>query len=113
MKIPNSFKNVIANNFYDKEIIIIKSNTLTDDEGDIISTKTEEVGSIKCNLNFSNCKKIKEDYGFNYDINIAITTTLENALNVKDIIKYQDKLYKITDKINYDSHSFLVGVYEI
>ena len=107
MYIPKTMKSKIANTFYDKTIYILSNTELTDEEGGVISNSDEVIGSFKGNVNFSNFKKIQEDYGLEYNIDMAITTNYEVAVN--DFIKYENIIYTVTDVIKNDSHYMVVA----
>ena len=66
MKIPESFKQVIANTFYDKELKIMttEKEETRDEEGCIIETEKEIIKeTIMGNFQFSTLEKIQEEYG--------------------------------------------------
>lgn len=108
MKLPNEFKQIIANTFYDKEVSILKKETITDIEGGVTSKGYEVINTFKGNVNFSNCKQIQEEYGLDYNIDVSITTDY-NLLKINDIIKYQEIVYNVTDILFSDSHLLVVA----
>lgn len=108
MYIPSQMKKIIANVFYDKEVSVIEQKVMIDAEGGVNIKSYEDVNKFKGNVSFSNCKKIQEDYGIDYDIDISITTDY-NMLKINDIIKYQDVLYIITDVMAMDSHFLILA----
>lgn len=108
MKLPSEFKQIIADNFYDKEVSILKKETITDIEGGVTSKGYEVINTFKGNVNFSNCKQIQEEYGLDYNIDISITTNCESIV-IDDIIKYQDMIYKVMDILSSDSHFQIVA----
>ena len=107
MYIPQTMKNKIATTFYDKTIYLLTNETVTDEEGGVVSRGVNITGSFKGNVNFSNFKKIQEDYGFDYNIDIAITT--DKKVNVNDFIKYNEIIYTVTDVVPSDSHYLAVA----
>lgn len=108
MYIPKKTKTKIAQVFYDKEVEILEKITTIDNEGGV-NTKGLEVKDIfKGNVSFSNCKKIQEDYGLDYQIDISITTDCE-TVKIDDIIQYQSIVYNVTDVIQNDSHNLIVA----
>ena len=109
MYIPQTFKDSIKSTFYDKEVEVLENKTSMDDEGGVNYKGLEKVNSFFANVSFSNCKKIQEEYGLNYDINISITTDYKD-LKINNLIKYEDKIYNITDKLKSDSHILYVGI---
>lgn len=98
----------IANTFYDKEVSVLVSKTTTDAEGGVNNKGYEVLDTFKGNVNFSNCKQIQEEYGLDYNIDVAITTNY-NILEINDIIKYQDVVYKVTDILPSDSHLLVIA----
>lgn len=108
MYIPKQMANKITKVFYDKNISILKSMSTIDVEGAVTYKGYEVVNEFKGNVNVSNCKKIQEEYGLDYNIDISITTNYE-LVNINDIIQYQDVRYNVTDVLKHDSHSLIVA----
>ena len=98
---------VIASVFYDKTVKVLESVTETDSEGGVISKGITEIDSFKGNVSFGNCKKIQEDFGLDYDIDIVITT--DTADLFKKYLKYNDVVYAVTDIKPFDSHVLILG----
>ena len=64
MKIPNEFREVMARNFYDKDMQIWTSKVAKDDEGSVISGGASEmIDSFKGNFQFKTREKIQEQEG--------------------------------------------------
>ncbi len=108
MYIPKSMMKQIAKTFYDKEVSVLVKIDSIDAEGGVISKGYDVLNKFKGNVNFSNCKQIQEEYGLDYNIDVSITTNY-NSLNINDIIKYQDVVYKVTDILPSDSHILVVA----
>ena len=100
-------KNKIASAFYDKKIFLLGSEDTIDEEGGVISNSKEIKSSFKGNVNFSNFKKIQEDYGLDYEIDISITT--DKKIEVDSFIQYENVVYTVTDVIPSDSHYTVVA----
>ena len=98
----------IAKTFYDKTISVLEQVVTTDAEGGVIGKGYDVLENFKGNVNFSNCKQIQEEYGLDYNIDVSITTNY-NLLNINDIIKYQEVIYKVTDILPSDSHLLVVA----
>lgn len=98
----------IARVFYDKTVEVLANNVITDAEGGVIYKGYGVTDNFKCNVNFSNCKQIQEEYGLDYNIDISITTNY-NLLKINDLIKYQDVIYNVTDILPSDSHYLVVA----
>ena len=101
-------KNKIAKAFYDKEVFVITSEVIIDVEGGVNKKSYDVKDTFKGNVNFSNCKKIQEEYGLDYNIDLSITTDY-NLLKLNDLIKYQDVVYNVTDILVNDSHLLVVA----
>lgn len=108
MYIPQTFKNNIKSAFYDKEVEVLEDKTTIDDEGGVNYKGLEKINSFFANVSFSNCKKIQEEYGLDYEINISVTTDY-NLLKINDLIKYQEKNYSVEEIIKSDSHYLVLG----
>lgn len=108
MYIPKSMKKQIAKTFYDKTVQILNKEESIDAEGGVNSKGVDVLNTFKGNVNFSNCKKIQEEYGLDYNIDISITTDY-NLIEINDIIKYQDVIYNVTDVLGSDSHVLIVA----
>ncbi len=109
MYIPKTMSDAIANTFYDKTIYVLEKRKITDKEGGIISKGFDVVLEFKGNVSFSNCKEIQEQYGLDYEIDIAVTTFTETEINIDDIIKYNEIKFKVTDVLISDSHKLVVA----
>jgi hypothetical protein len=101
-------KTKIASVFYDKEVEVLSASESMDAEGGVIYKGLDVVDTFKGNVNFSNCKKIQEEYGLDYQIDISITTDYD-LLEINDIIKYQEIIYNVTDILPSDSHLLVVA----
>lgn len=108
MFIPNQMKNEIAKTFYDKTVKVLKPNVITDAEGGVNYKGIAVIDNFKGNVNFSNCKKIQEEYGLDYNIDISVTTDY-NSLKPNDLIKYGDVTYNVTDIFIRDSHVLILA----
>ena len=98
----------IASVFYDKEVEVLEKITTVDAEGGVNTKGLQSKDNFKGNVSFSNCKKIQEEYGLDYNIDISITTDYK-LLKVNDIIKYLDVVYNVTDVLSSDSHFLIVA----
>ena len=98
----------IARVFYDKTVEVLGSDLITDAEGGVNYKGVSVIDNFKGNVNFSNCKKIQEEYGLDYNIDISVTTGY-NLLKLNDLIKYQDVTYNVTDIFVRDSHILIVA----
>ncbi len=110
MNIPNEFKQVISDIFYDKELKIMttEKEEVKDDEGCIIETEKDiEKEKIKGNFQFSTLEKVQQEYGKEM-IAECIVTCEDTQATVNDILVYQDKEYEIKAIIPYDSHKTIL-----
>ncbi len=99
----------ITNTFYDKVVYIMDNVVTTDAEGGVTSKGLIVVNNFNGNVSFSNCKKIQEEYGLDYEIDISITASTDTSININDIIKYNDIIYTVTDVLSSDSHILIVA----
>lgn len=108
MFIPRAMKTEIAKTFYDKEIHLMNMSTEIDAEGGV-KTKGYTIKDVfKGNVNFSNCEKIQQDYGLDYNVNISITTDYKE-LKKSDIFAYNKVLYEVKGIYIRDSHLLVLG----
>lgn len=108
MKIPNKFKEIIADTFYDKDIEIYTSGTIKDDEGAVIENgKLEKIDSFKGNFQFTTREYIRQEYGEEIEAN-AIVTCDKTIAQIKNILVYNGNDYTIKSKIVSDSHTILL-----
>lgn len=109
MQIPSNFINIIADTFYDKDLIVLDKSTIYDVEGGINVKGMSQKDTFKGNVSFTNFKTIQENFGIDYQIDIAITTYRETNVVNDDIIKYSEIIYKITDVLKTDSHLLILA----
>lgn len=110
MYIPNLFKQVIADTFYDKELKIMTTETeeIRDVEGCIIKNERNiEKETIMGNFQYSTLEKVQQEYGKEM-IAECIATCADTQATVDDILVYQDKQYEIKAIIPYDSHKTIL-----
>lgn len=110
MQIPDLFKKVIANTFYDKELKIMttEKEQERDDEGCIIDTEREILKeTIMGNFQFSTLEKVQQEYGKEM-VAECIATCEDTQATVDDILVYLDKEYEIKAIIPYDSHKTIL-----
>ena len=101
-------KKIIAKTFYDKEVSVLDKNDSVDAEGGVNTNSMSVLENFKGNVNFSNCKKIQEEYGLDYQIDISITTDYDE-LQINDLIEYEDVIYNVNDILPSDSHFLVVA----
>lgn len=101
---PETFKQAIADTFYDKDIEIWTSGTIKDDEGAVIGDgKLEKIDSFKGNFQFSTREYIQQEYGREIEANAIVTCDKANA-EIGNILVYNDKEYEIKSLVPSDSH---------
>lgn len=99
----------IANAFYDKTVEVLTSETTVDAEGGVNYRGLTSASSFKGNVSFSNCKKIQEEYGLDYEIDVSITADIDTNIAINDIIKYNNIIYNVNDILPSDSHILIVA----
>ena len=109
MYIPQTMKDKIADIFYDKTVEIMSKNTIVDAEGGVNYRGLIVASNFKCNVSFSNCKSIQEEYGLDYNIDISITSHVDTSVAINDIIRYDNIIYNVTDVLKSDSHVLIVA----
>lgn len=108
MQIPEVFKQVIADTFYDKDIEIWTFGTIKDDEGSIIGDgKLDKIDSFKGNFQFSTREYIQQEYGKEIQAN-AIVTCNETKAQIGNILIYDNEEYTIKSLVPSDSHITLL-----
>lgn len=110
MKLPNEFKQIIADTFYDKELKIMNTEKLEekDDEGCIIESKKEILKeTIMGNFQYSTLEKVQQEYGKEL-VAECIVTCEDTKATVDDILVYQGNEYEIKAIIPYDSHKTIL-----
>lgn len=108
MKIPNEFKKVISDTFYDKDIEIWTSGTIKDDEGAIIGDrKQDKIDEFKGNFQFTTREYIQQEYGKEIEAN-AIVTCDKTIAEIGNILVYDSKEYIIKSLVVSDSHTTLL-----
>ena len=104
MKIPETFKQAIADTFYDKDIEIWTEGTIKDDEGSVVENgKLEKKDSFKGNFQFSTREYIQQEYGREIEAN-AIVTCDKTVGKIGNILVYNNNDYVVKSLISSDSH---------
>lgn len=108
MQIPDLFKQIIADTFYDKDIEIWSSGTIKDDEGAVIGNgKLDKIDSFKGNFQFTTREYIQQEYGKEIEAN-AIVTCDTTVAQLGNILVYNGKDYTIKNVVPSDSHITLL-----
>lgn len=108
MKIPDLFKQIIDDTFYDKELEIWSTGTIKDDEGSVIENgKQEKIDEFMGNFQFTTREYIQQEYGKEIEAN-AIVTCDKTIGEIGDILIYNNIDYDIKSKIVGDSHTILL-----
>ena len=108
MKIPDEFKQAIADTFYDKDIEKWIEGTIKDDEGSVVGNgRLEKIDSFKGNLQFSTREYIQQEYGKEIEAN-AIVTCNKTVAEIGNILVYNNKDYIIKSLVPSDSHTTIL-----
>lgn len=108
MKIPEEFKQAIADTFYDKDIEIWTEGTIKDNEGSVIGNgKLEKIDIFKGNFQFSTREYIQQEYGKEIEAN-AIVTCDKTIAKIGNILVYNNEDYTIKSLITGDSHTTIL-----
>ena len=130
MKIPNSFKEAIASNFYDKTFSLYERRSVVEDDGGTYEEKVflkDFVG----NVTTVNKETMRKDYGLDIDGEVLISTHEELDLKLANFLDgcyeinpttffpvkegkvyfegYLVGNYHIVKVLPYDSHTVLIG----
>ena len=109
MKIPNSWNAVFSEVFYDKEVSVLVRADQYDAEGGLITSANVPSSVFFGNVRYTNLKAVQETLGLRYEIDIAITASINTSIAINNIVQYQNKKYLVTDVMPYDSHLLIVG----
>lgn len=109
MYIPKTMIKKISDAFYDKDIEVLDRKIIVDDEGGVKNSGFISKDTFKGNVSFSNGKKIQEDYGLNYNVDIAVTTYVDTEVLINDFIRYDNIVYNVVDVLKSDSHILITG----
>lgn len=110
MQIPDMFKQIIANTFYDKELKIMTTETeeIKDEEGCTIESKRNiEKETIMGNFQCSTLEKVQQEYGKEI-VAECIATCEDTQATVNDVLVYLNKEYEIKAIIPSDSHKTIL-----
>lgn len=108
MKIPEEFKQAIADTFYDKDIEIWTEGTIKDDEGSVVGNgKVKKIDSFKGNFQFTTREYIQQEYGKEIEAN-AIVTCAKTIAEIGNILVYNNEDYTIKSLITGDSHTTIL-----
>lgn len=109
MLLPDNFKDVIANNFYDKTVEILQKTETLDNEGGVIKEGTTVASTFTANVQFTANDEFKTDLGLIKDIDIAISCSTDTTVEVDDLLQYEGIKYIAINVLKYDSHKLIVG----
>ena len=107
MQIPNMFKEIIKNTFYDKTVDIYEAVEETGEELDTIMVKGPiKEDKLPCNVHFIGNEVVKKEFGLDIEANILVTCNKTKA-DISNILTYLGQDYTITGKLPCDSHTKL------
>lgn len=108
MRIPNKFKQVIKDTFYDKEVDLYNVTTEADSQGFVRNGEpATKTGSFLGNVSFDKLDLVQEEYGITEDVDMTISTDEDVSLN--QILSYGGRFYKVIRAIENDSHNLLIA----
>lgn len=105
MRIPQGFKDVIKNTFYDKVLTLYTTSTEVSDTG-WVRQKANSGTTFSGNIQFDKLDRVREEYGL--DQSVSATLTTDQVLGEDQIIGYAGKAYKVIRSLKRDSHYFAV-----
>lgn len=107
MLVDKSFKEAIANVFYDKELTLYEVAVVKDDDGSTRREISQIETTIKGNVRFNDLARVQQDYGISEVIDVAITT--QDGVDSGAVLEYSGRLFEIIKVIPFDSHNLLIG----
>ena len=107
MFIDNTFKNAIEKAFYDKTVTKCTVATTTEADGNPVRAITPTQNTFKANVRFDKLAIVKQEYGIETDIDIAIST--HEVLTVGGVVRYGGIDYELVQVNPRDSHYFVIG----
>ena len=111
MKIPQSFKDVIASTFYDKPITFYsRENTVDIEGGNVLNQPTNEV-TILCNANQVTHERLIKEYGIDLDASLMLTCSELEKLSEDLYLTYMSDEYVVKKVLHYDSHMKVLCVH--
>ncbi len=108
MLLPTNFNTEIAKRFYDKEITVLETNTITEADGGIRKSTVEKCKFFG-NIKFNTLGLVQNDIGQTIDADIIITCPRNTNIDMNDIVSYEDKLYIVASIAQSDSHLTITG----
>lgn len=107
MVIPDGFKTVIGDKFFDKSLKLYASSIGKDAHNTSYLIKGALTSTIACNAFYDQLERIKTDYGIDEDV--AVTFTTHIAVNKGQLCEFDGRDLIIAESIKRDSHYFLIA----
>lgn len=110
MRIPSTFKKVIASTFYDKDVTICHKVVRRDPLGAIVMDGYEAVLSVKASVQPASSDVMTAEFGQSVDATKRIACDLpESAVDeTDDVVLYNGSYYDIKGKLPTDSALILM-----
>ena len=106
MIIPQTFKNLIAKVFYDKDILLYTTSQSMDNDGWMTISDSTVSTSFKGNIKpFTSTSQSgpRKDYGIDLEVD-AVLTTAKSDLVEDNILGWNNKKFRIVKIHKFDSH---------
>ncbi len=110
MIIPQDFQDSMSKHFYDKTVERVGETLITEEDGATHTELSAITGTFEGNVRLTNFKKVQEQYGLDYAIDLTVTTMNDTMIEIDEVIQYSGITYKVTDVLPFDSHKMIVGV---
>jgi hypothetical protein len=107
LRINQSFRDKIAETFYDKTLSLYSVGETVDAEGFARQEATETETTFTGNVRFDNFDEVQKDFGLDDKIDMTCTTGTE--VSSGSIIGYDGRTYKVLKCVPYDSHYMLIA----
>jgi hypothetical protein len=104
MIIPQTFKNLIAKVFYDKDIFLYTTSQAIDNDGWMTISDSTITTTFKGNVKlFTSQSEPRKDYGIDLEVD-AVLTTDKSDLVEDNILGWNSKKFRIVKIHKFDSH---------
>lgn len=109
MLVTQTFKDAIQRTFFDKVIDMFSVTSTTEIDGAVRNNVLVAGNQFNGNPRLTNFKAIQKDFGLEYQIDIAVTTTVDAGVTVNSGIRYAGIEYRVTEVFAFDSHTLIIG----
>lgn len=109
MYFPDKAKDAVAKHCYTKTIAILDKSKRVDSQGAYIETVGAIRSTFKGSIRFINRGEEQTEAGLNLAADVQINCASETAVEVGDLLQYEDVVYVAKDVFPNDSHKTIMG----